>query len=114
MHIQRVRLFLCVLIASTAIGQSRPKALFYMTESSASIQSFLQHADKIDLLVPTWYSVDDAGLVWGGPDELVLQPARQHHVPVMPIIINASIAPKTSFSQGTFINLLRMPRLAPI
>jgi spore germination protein YaaH len=105
MCISRILFFLNLLYACTAMAQSHPKALFYMTESSASIQSFVQHADKIDLLVPTWYSVDENGLVWGGPDELVLQTARQHHVPVMPIVINASTVPKTSFSQENFHKL---------
>jgi spore germination protein YaaH len=105
MHIVRVLLLLALLPVSTAMAQSRPKALFYMTENTASIRSFLEHADKVDILVPTWYSVDDSGLVWGGPDELVLKTAREHHVPVMPIIINANIDPKLSFSQEGFHKL---------
>lgn len=65
---------------------SQPKALFYMTDSPDSIQSFLDHAGKIDILVPTWYSVDVHGLVWGGPNAQVMQAAHEHHVAVMPII----------------------------
>jgi len=75
--------FLC-LAAVFAVAQ--PKALFYMTESPKSVKSFLEHADKIDVIVPTWYSVDGNGLVWGGPDPQVLRVAAEHHVPVMPII----------------------------
>lgn len=105
MHILRSLLVVPLLLASAAMAQSHPKALLYMTESTASVQSFVQHADKIDLLVPAWYSVDDTGLVWGGPDELVLQTARQRHVPVMPMIINASPVPKASFSQENFHKL---------
>ena len=47
-----------------------------------------RHANKIDILVPTWYSVDATGLVWGGPDPLVMETARRQHVPVMPIVVN--------------------------
>src|SRR5271169_5905354 len=78
----------------------QPKALFYMTREPKSVRSFLAHADKIDILVPAWYSVDANGLVSGGPNPLVLEAARQHHVPVMPIVANAG------FSQEDFHKLL--------
>ena len=67
---------------------ARPKALFYLTRDPDSVQSFLAHAAKIDILVPTWYTVDAAGAVSGKPDESVLEAARRNHVPVMPIIVN--------------------------
>src|SRR5579863_1605041 len=79
----RVLLFL-FLSAITAAAQ--PKALFYMTTNPNSVKSFLDNADKIDILVPAWYSVDGNGLMWGGPDPHVLESATQHHVPVMPIV----------------------------
>lgn len=63
-----------------------PSALFYVTDSPDSIRSFLAHADKIDLLVPTWYHADENGLVTGSPNSLVLETAKKHGVPVMPII----------------------------
>lgn len=70
----------------TAIAAAQPKALFYMIETPNSVKSFTEHADKIDLLVPAWYSVDADGLVWGGPNPDVLKTAAAHHVPVMPIV----------------------------
>src|ERR1700753_1582024 len=63
-----------------------PSALFYMTDPPDSIQSFLAHADKIDLLVPAWYHTDENGLVAGSPNPLVLDTAKKHGVPVMPIL----------------------------
>jgi len=78
----------------------QPKALFYLTREPKSVRSFLAHADKIDILVPAWYSVDANGLVSGGPNPLVLETARQHHVPVMPIVVNGE------FSQDDFHKLL--------
>lgn len=74
------------LFVSAVMAAAQPKALFYMTGSPNSIKSFTEHADKIDILVPTWYGVDGNGLVWGGPNPLVLQTAAEHHVPVMPIV----------------------------
>ncbi|MBB6245269.1 glycosyl hydrolase family 18 protein [Rhodanobacter sp. A1T4] len=63
-----------------------PKSLFYMVESPKSVRSFLAHADKIDILVPTWYGVDAKGLVQGTPDATVMQQARSKGVELMPII----------------------------
>ncbi len=100
----RVRLPLPVLISSTLllahVALARPKALFYLTDKPESIESFVAHANKIDIVVPTWYSVDAYGLVWGGPDPLVMEVARRQHVPVMPIVVNPS------FNQEMFHNFL--------
>src|SRR5271155_4298028 len=88
--------------AATARAQ-QPKSLFYMTREPKSVRSFLAHADKIDLLVPAWYGVDADGLVSGGPNPLVMETARQHHVPVMPIVANGD------FAQEDFHKLLENP-----
>ena len=74
------------LFLSAIMAAAQPKALFYVTDSPNSVKSFIEHADKIDIIVPAWYSVDGSGLIWGGPNPYVLQTAVQHHVPVMPII----------------------------
>lgn len=74
------------LFVAMAMAVAQPKALFYMTDNPNSVKSFAEHADKIDILVPAWYSVDGNGLVWGGPNPYVLETAAQHHVPVMPIV----------------------------
>jgi spore germination protein YaaH len=65
---------------------ARPSALFYLTNDPVAIRSFLAHAGKIDLIVPTWYEVDSDGLVTGAPNPLVLETAQREHVPVMPIL----------------------------
>jgi spore germination protein YaaH len=74
-------LFLC---ATGALA--KPVALFYMTDSPNSIRSFLAHSAKIDLLVPTWYNVDENGLVTGGPNPTVLDKAHAENLPIMPIV----------------------------
>jgi len=81
-----VKRTLLFVLLSAIFATAQPKALFYMIDSPNSVRSFLDHADKIDILVPTWYSVDSNGLVWGGPNPAVMQAAAQHHVPVMPIV----------------------------
>jgi len=101
---KRIFCLLAAVFCSALITNAQPpKALFYMTRDPNSVRSFLEHADKVDILVPTWYTVDADGLVSGGPDPLVLSTARQHHVPVMPIIVNAG------FKQGMFHKLLANP-----
>jgi len=74
------------LFFSVVLAAAQPKALFYMTDSPNSVKSFTEHAAQVDILVPTWYSVDGNGLVWGGPNPSVLKTAAEHHVPVMPIV----------------------------
>src|SRR5437016_12498652 len=81
-----------IILFGLPLPAEQPKALFYRTRDHKSVRSFLAHADKIDILVPTWYSVDSNGLVSGGPDSLVLETARQHHVPIMPIVVNGEFS----------------------
>lgn len=92
-----------LLLPTFAAGAERPKSLFYLTGDPSSVRSFLAHADKVDILVPGWYSTTAEGLVAGGPNPLVMETARQHHVPVMPIIVNAG------FVQAEFHKFLEDP-----
>jgi spore germination protein YaaH len=77
-----------------------PKSLFYLGSDAAGRDSFLAHADKIDILVPTWYRADPEGTVTGGPNDAVMTAARNHHVPVMPIVVNPG------FNEENFHTLL--------
>ncbi len=92
---------LCVSIALPCLAQ--PQALFYMTETPASVRDFLAHASQVDLLVPAWYIVDQDGLVSGEPDPLVMQAARTAHVPVEPILASQFANP------ASFHHLLQSP-----
>lgn len=92
-----------LLVCAPASRAQQPKSLFYMTREPKSVRSFLAHADKIDILVPAWYTVDGDGLVSGGPNPLVMETAKQHHVPVMPIVANGE------FAQEEFHKLLTNP-----
>jgi spore germination protein YaaH len=87
------------LLAATA-NAAQPEALFYMTTESRSVNSFLSHSEKIDLLVPAWYGVDKNGLISGGPNAYVLQVARAKRIPVMPIVSNLD------FNQEDFSSLV--------
>lgn len=62
------------------------KTLFYMTEDPKAEQDFLDHRAKVDILVPTWYGVDENGLVNGEPDPRILAAAKAAHDEVIPIV----------------------------
>ncbi|WP_329741412.1 glycosyl hydrolase family 18 protein [Dyella sp. A6] len=79
-------LLLAASLVCTPLFAAQPVALFYLMNTQKSLNSFEAHVDKIGLLVPTWYGVDNQGLVNGGPEKYVLHIAQVHHLPVMPII----------------------------
>ena len=92
-----------ILVASPLVRGQQPKSLFYMTRDPKSVRSFSAHADKVDILVPAWYGVDADGLLSGGANPFVMETAKQHHVPVMPIVANGD------FAQEDFHKLLKNP-----
>ena len=83
---KRLAMLLFAALAAVPCLRAAPVALFYMTRSPQSVRSFLEHSSQIDVLVPTWYGVDENGLVTGGPDATVLKRAQQEKLPVMPIV----------------------------
>jgi hypothetical protein len=104
----RILLFL---FSTALLATAQPKSLFYMIDTPGSVKSFTEHADKIDILVPAWYSVDGNGLVSGGPNPNVLTVAADHHVPVMPIValmvqLDLHKLMVTPVAQQAFINAL--------
>ena len=62
-----MRVLVVVLLSTAVFASAQPKALFYLIENPNSVRSFVEHADKIDIIVPAWYSVDGNGLVWAAP-----------------------------------------------
>jgi spore germination protein YaaH len=83
---KRIFLVLLVVLAASVHAFARPRAIFYLTSGTNSVQSFLAHSRQIDLLVPAWYQVDENGLVTGAPNDLVLTRAQSEKLPVMPIV----------------------------
>src|SRR5229473_89471 len=93
---KQLQAFLAILLTFFFVAQpgraQQPKSIFYMTREPQSVHSFLAHADKVDILSPNWYVVDSSGLVSGGPNPQVLETARQHRVPIMPLVVNGGFA----------------------
>ncbi len=75
-------------LAATPRNVGAPRALFYLTTEAKSVDSFMAHLDRIDVVSPNWYSVDRRGLVTGKPDAKVLEAARHHHIAVTPLVTN--------------------------
>jgi spore germination protein YaaH len=96
------RLVIFFLLAAGTLA-ARPKALFYLTRDPAGVQSFLAHWNKIDILAPDWYATDAAGNVTGRIDTTVLDAAREHRVPVLPLVVNPG------FNQDNIHKLLVTP-----
>jgi spore germination protein YaaH len=85
-NMKRIVVAFLLIFAASSCRAATPVALFYLTSNPDSVRSFLAHSTQIDLLVPTWYQVDENGLVTGAPDPTVLKRANGDKVPVMPIL----------------------------
>ncbi len=62
-----------------------PKVLFWMSNGLASVNSFMAHKDKIGIISPTWYQINESGLVTGEPQPVVLKAAKEAHITIMPL-----------------------------
>jgi len=58
---------------------------FWMGNGKASVDSFLAHKGKIDVISPTWYQIDETGLVTGEPQPVVLKAAHDAHLTIVPL-----------------------------
>ncbi len=83
--------FLAAALLAAAAGPlraQRPEALWYATAGEESVRSFLEHADQVSIVAPQTYKLDESGTVWGSVDPRLLDAAREHHVKVVPLIVN--------------------------
>ena len=76
-----------MMCGGVATGQTgmKTKTEFWMGNGLASVNSFMEHKDKIDIISPTWYQIDETGLVTGEPQPVVLQAAKAAHVTIIPL-----------------------------
>jgi spore germination protein YaaH len=78
----------CTLFAATLLlapAAYAQKTEFWMGNGRASVESFLAHTDKIDIISPTWYQIDAEGLVTGEPQPVVLKAAHDAHMTIIPL-----------------------------
>lgn len=62
--------------------------LFYYVDTEESFRSLRANIERIDVLAPSAYRVDEDGIVWGDVDPRVVRLAREHDVRVVPLILN--------------------------
>ncbi len=94
---------LLALILPTAAGAQAMERLFYYTDNEQAFASFRANIDRIDIVAPHAYSVNEDGIVWGELDSRVLRLAREHGVRVMPYIN------QPGFNQEMLTRLLANP-----
>jgi spore germination protein YaaH len=79
------------------------EALWYSTRSEASTQSFLAHAGQISIVSPQVFALDSTGVITGGIDPRVVAAAHEHHVKLVPLVMNPG------FDQPSIHRVLTVP-----
>ena len=72
----------CIGLAASAHAQ---KTEFWMSNGATSVASFMAHKDKIDILSPTWYQIDQDGFVSGEPQPGIVKAAKDAHITLIPL-----------------------------
>ena len=74
--------------ASTAPRKPEITTLMYLVNRPDSIASFRAHADRISIIAPQTFSMDEKGFIAGEVPPEVLRVAAEKHVAVMPLVTN--------------------------
>jgi spore germination protein YaaH len=74
--------------AGTAPRKPEITTLIYLVNRPDSIASFKAHADRISIIAPQTFSMDEKGFIGGEVPAEVLQVAEEKHVAVMPLVTN--------------------------
>lgn len=80
--------FVIAFSAVTIQAQTKTEHLFYYVNSEQCFEALSKNIDKISIVAPGAFSVDEDGIVWGSVDSRVIELARAHTVGVMPLIVN--------------------------
>ena len=84
---------LLVLTAATAFSAADTAAqeaerLFYYVDNDDAYASLVANIDRIDIVAPAAYYVEEDGVVWGDVDGRVIALAREHGAQVVPLLVN--------------------------
>ncbi|MFN2431234.1 MAG: glycosyl hydrolase family 18 protein [Gemmatimonadota bacterium] len=77
-----------LLLPPVVFAQQPLERLFYYVDDEDAFASLRENLDRISILGPAGYSVDENGVVWGEVDPRVIALAAEHGLPVMPLIVN--------------------------
>ena len=78
----------CLMVTTDFLKAQKVEHLFYYVDTEMSFKSFTENIEKISIVAPQVYSVDEDGIVWGQIDPRVIDLAAKHRVGVMPLIVN--------------------------
>ena len=80
-----------ILLAAPVVATSQQpggERVFYITNSPDAIASFEKNARSVSIIGPQSYRVDAEGNLTGQVPASILAIAKEHKVPVMPLIVN--------------------------
>jgi spore germination protein YaaH len=86
-----IALLITILLAAPAVSTSQQpggERLFYTTNSPDAVASLEKNAGSISIVGPQSYRVDAEGNLTGQVPASILAIAREHKIPVMPLIVN--------------------------
>ena len=92
--------------ARVAYAQATVEALWYSTADSLSTASFLAHAAQISIVSPQVFALNAQGVVHGRVDPRVVAAAREHHVKIVPLVVNPG------FDQALIHKVITTPAIA--
>ena len=73
-------------VADTAAQDA--ERLFYYVDNDDAYASLVANIDRIDIVAPAAYYVEEDGVVWGDVDARVIELAREHGAQVVPLLVN--------------------------
>ena len=96
-------LALATACATARVAPAHLESLWYSTRSEPSTQSFVAHAGQISIVSPQVFSLDSTGVITGSIDPRVVAAAREHHVKLVPLVMNPG------FDQPSIHRVLTVP-----
>jgi spore germination protein YaaH len=75
------------LSAASALAQGGER-LFYYVDNESAYASLVANIDRIDIIAPSAYYVEEDGVVWGDVDARVIALARERGAQVIPLLVN--------------------------
>ena len=62
--------------------------LFYYVDNENAYESLVTNIDRIDVVAPSAYYVEEDGVVWGDVDPRIMELTRRHGVKLIPLLVN--------------------------
>jgi spore germination protein YaaH len=111
-HERRIALLGTAILAAAALTAPRAiraqtiESLWYSTSDSLSTASFLAHAAQISIVSPQVFALNARGVIHGAVDPKVVAAAREHHVKLVPLVMNPG------FNQAIIHKVITTPAIA--